>query len=157
MKGLESMKRILYSGLAALALLCLAGTWQPARTQEASSRTLKVKLHYSGTGLVDEKHKIFVFLFDTPDFVQGGDATPISWGSATAKDATITISAIPKSPVYLIAAYDPTGQYDASSPPPSGSSLAIYGKTPGQPDPIGIDAGKTTEIDVRFADDMKMP
>jgi hypothetical protein len=145
--------------VAALALLCLAGVWQQAQAQEKApaGRTLKVKLNYTGSGTVDEKHRIFLFIFDTPEFIKGDNAMPIAFGSGTAKDATVTVSDLATSPVYLIAIYDPTGAYDGMSKPPSGVSLGIYWKTPGEPGPIAIEAGKTTQIDLAFDDNVKMP
>ena len=88
------MRKYLHAMLAAMVLLCLAGVSQPGKAQEkpAAGRTLKVMLHYSGAGAVDEKHKIFVFVFDSPDFIQREDAMPIANDSGTAKDATLTFS-----------------------------------------------------------------
>jgi hypothetical protein len=145
--------------ITALALLFLAGAWQTGIAQEkaADARTLKVKLNYTGAGPVDEKHKIYLFLFDSPDFVKSHDVMPIGGENATAKDATVTFSAVGASPVYLVAVYDPTGGYEGMSEPPSGASLGMYSTTPGQPGPIAIDAGKTTKIDLPFDDSFKMP
>jgi hypothetical protein len=145
--------------LAALVLLGLAGVSQPGKAQDkaAGGRTLKVKLHFTGAGTVDQKHQIVLFLFDSPDFMQRNDAMPIARENATAKDVTVTFSDVAKSPVYLIAVYDPTGAYEGMSPPPSGSSLGMYGKTPGQVEPVNIDAGKTAQIDLAFDDSFKMP
>jgi len=144
----------------ALALLFLAAAWQTGSAQEkaAEGKTLKVKLNYTGAGPVDEKHKIYLFLFDTPDFVKTpSDAMPIGGENATAKDATVTFTAVSASPVYLVAIYDPTGGYEGMSAPPSGSSLGMYSKEPGQPGPIAIDASKPTKIDLAFDDSFKMP
>jgi hypothetical protein len=144
-------------------LLGLAGVWQRGQAQQKpaekapAGRTLKVKLNYSGAGTVDEKHKIFVFLFDSPDFVQRQDAMPIANGTGSAKDGTLTFSDLATSPVYLVAIYDPSGNYDGMSRPPSGASLAIYSKTAGAPEAIVIEAGKPTQIDVPFDDTIKMP
>jgi hypothetical protein len=145
--------------LAAMALLGLTGVWQPGKAQEkpAAGRTLKVKLNYTGAGAVDQKRKIFVFVFDTPDFVQREDAMPIANDSGTAKDATLTFSNLAASPVYLIAVYDPAGAYEGMSRPPSGASMGIFSKTPGQPAPVSIDAGKTAQVDLAFDDTAKMP
>ncbi len=142
----------------AIALLTLAFGFQSGKAQEkAASRTLKVKLHYTGAGTVDDKHKIFVFLFDSPDFVQG-NVMPVGAQNAAAKDETVTFSGIEKSPVYVVAAYDPTGGYDGQSgPPPSGSSLGLYTKEPPAPGPIAIDEGKTVQVDLPFDDTAKMP
>ena len=156
-------RKCLNTALAAAVMLCAAGVWQRAQAQDKpaekapAGRTLKVKLNYSGPGTVDEKHRIFVFVFDTPDFVRREDAMPIAFDSGSAKDATLTFSDVTTSPVYLIAIFDPTGGYEGMSKPPSGASLAIYGKTPGEPGPIVIEAGKTTQVDVAFDDTIKMP
>jgi len=136
--------------------LILASGFQPLRAQD-KARTLKVKLHYTGSGTVDDKHQIHVFLFDSPDFTQG-NAMPIGMQSASGKDETVTFSGIDKSPVYVAAVYDPTGGYDGQSgPPPSGSSLGMYTKEPPQPGPITIDEGKTAEVELPFDDTAKMP
>ena len=128
-----------------------------AQEKTSASRTLKVKLHYTGSGTIDEKHKILVFLFDSPAFMQG-DAMPFAMKSATSKDEIVTFSDVAKSPVYVTAVYDPTGGYDGQSgPPPSGASLGLYSKTPGQPAPVNLDEGKTVEIDLAFDDTTKMP
>ena len=83
---------------------------------------------------------------------------PTASQSGSAKDATVTFNDLASSPVYAVAVFDPTGGYDGQSgPPPSGSSMGMYGKTPGQPDPIKIDPGKTTEITLAFDDTAKMP
>ena len=58
-----------------------------ASEKTSASRTLKVKLHYTGTGTIDEKHKILVFLFDSPAFMQG-DVIPFAMKGAASKDAT---------------------------------------------------------------------
>lgn len=139
-------------------LLILASAFQPGKAQDKPKpRTLKVKLHYTGSGSVDDKHKIFVFLFDSPDFIQG-NAMPIGSQSAAGKDETVTFADLDKSPVYVACAYDPAGGYDGmSGPPPSGSSLGMYTKEPPQPGAIQIDEGKTVDVEVAFDDSSKMP
>lgn len=125
--------------------------------KEKGSRTLKVNVHYTGAGTVDEKHKIFVVVFDSPEFVKGG-VMPIAAQTATAKDEAVTFSDVATSPVYVATSYDPAGNYDGQSgPPPSGSSLGMYSRNPGTPEPIHIEAGKTAEVDVSFDDTVKMP
>jgi hypothetical protein len=147
------MKRRL---LVAMGICALAGL---AVAQESSKadRSLKVKLNYSGAGKVDAQHKIFLFLFDSPDFMQGG-AMPIASQTASAKDETVTFSGLSASVVYVAAAFDASGGYDGmSGPPPSGSSMGMYSKEPGKPAPINLEAGKTTEIELKFDDSSKMP
>jgi len=142
----------------AAALLILASGFQFGSAQDkTATRTLKVKVNYTGSGTVDEKHKIQVFLFDSPDFVQG-NAMPTGMQMIATKNGTVTFSDITGSPVYTAAIYDPTGGYDgASGPPPSGSSAGMYTKEPPKPGPIAIDPGKTVEIDLPFDDTVKLP
>jgi len=119
-------------------------------------RTLKVKLNYTGTGTVDDKHKIIVFVFDSPDFMQG-NAMPVGSQQASAKNGTLTFTDLASSPVYLTAVFDPTGQYEGMSAPPSGASMGLYSKTPGTPEPIKIEPGETVEVELAFDDTAKMP
>jgi len=113
-------------------------------------------MNYTGSGTVDEKHKIIVFLFDSPDFAQSSGVMPIGSDSTAAKNGTINFPDVGASPVYAVAVFDPTGDYDGQSgPPPSGCTVAMYG---GQtPEPIKIEPGKTVEIELAFDDSTKMP
>jgi hypothetical protein len=138
-----------------LGLAALAAQDKPPE-KAPGPRTLKVKLNYTGSGTVDDKHKIVVFVFDSPDFMQG-NAMPAGSQSTPSKNGGVTFSDVASSPVYLTAVFDPTGQYDGMSAPPSGSSLGLYGKTPGTPDPIKIDPGETVEVELTFDDTAKMP
>jgi hypothetical protein len=45
---------------------------------------------------------------------------------------------------------------DAESPPPDGSSLGLYSKTPGQATAIDLEPGKATKIELAFDDSVKM-
>ncbi len=157
------MKRLscLIFGLLSVALAAPAAPQdKPAEKpaeKKAASRTLKVKLNYTGSGTVDAEHRVMFFLFDTPEFMQGS-AMPIGSASASAKDETVVFSDVQTSPVYVVATYDPTGGYDGQSgPPPSGSSMGMYSKTPGTPEPVKIEPGETTEIELAFDDSFKMP
>jgi hypothetical protein len=153
------MKKSVGVLLGVAFLLFSVGATQLGHAQDKSSskRTLHVKLSYTGSGRVDDKHKILVFLFDSPDFVRGG-AAPFASMGATSKDGAVTFNDVAKSPVYVGTVYDPTGQYDGQAgPPPSGSSMGIYSKTPGEPAPVTIEPGKTVSVDVTFDDTVKMP
>src|SRR5258708_20215436 len=69
--------------------------------------TLQVQLHYTGSGTVDDTHKIFVALWDSSSFADGA-AIPVAVQSATSKNATVTFSDVQKVPAYVIPAYNPT-------------------------------------------------
>jgi len=149
-------RMLLAAGALGLSAMVLSAQ-QTKPEEKPAGRTLKAKMNYTGAGTVDEKHKIFLFVFDSPDFMQGG-SMPIGSGSTNAKDGLITVSELSVSPVYVAVTYDPTGGYDGQSgPPPSGASMGLYAKTPGTPEPVKIEPGKTAEITVTFDDSFKMP
>jgi len=154
------MKKMLYAAFAVLVLGLVAAVWQPefAQDKAAKGRALKVKLHYTGSGTVDEKHKILTFLFDSPEFVRGGAVIPFAVKDAASKDGVVTFTDVQHSPVYVSSVYDPSGGYDGQSgPPPTGSSLGLYSTNSGAPAPVKPEEGKTVEIDITFDDSAKMP
>ncbi len=148
------MKRRSWLLLVTVAALgCLGASAQ----EKKEPSTLKLKVNYTGTGTVDEKHPVIVFLFESADFVQGG-SMPFAMQQATTKSATLTFKDITAPNVYIAAAYTADGSYDGQSgPPPSGASMGLYGKTPGTPDPVKMEAGKTSEAELTFDDTAKMP
>ena len=154
MKG-HTVRKYLYLALGLSVIGCMAAQ-DKAPEKAPAPRTLKVKLNYTGTGTVDEKHKIIVFVFDSPDFMQG-NAMPVGAQATASKNGTVTFSDLASSPVYVSTVFDPTGQYEGMSAPPSGSSMGLYGKTPGTPDPVKIEPGETAEIELAFDDTAKMP
>ena len=125
-----------------------------ANAQTGSSK-LMVQVSYTGSGKVDESHKIYVVLWDNPDFVRSSAAPPIVVKGVTSKSAMAEFDDIQKNPVYVSKAYDPTGKWDAMSPPPNGSSLGLYAKEPGTPSPVQLQPGKTTTISAKFDDSNK--
>ncbi len=149
------MRNYLFLALGLSILGCVAAQ-EKAPEKAPASRTLKVTLNYTGAGTVDDKHKIMVFVFDSPDFMQG-NAMPVGQQATASKSGTVTFTDLATSPVYLSAVYDPTGQYEGMSAPPSGSSLGLYAKTAGTPEPIKIEPGATAEVEMAFDDTAKMP
>ncbi len=141
--------RRLFVICGALLLGALMASAQPGLT-------LQVQLHYTGSGTVDETHKIFVALWDSASFTDGDGGPPVAVQSTTSKNGTVTFSDVQKVPAYISAAYDPTGNWDAQSAPPSGSSLGMYSKTPPKPEPINIEPGKTAKVTISFDDSNKV-
>ena len=150
------MKRTFCAVGIAVLLLCVAVRLESARAQEGSPlRGLRVTVHYRGSGTVDEKHKILVFLFDSPEFVRG-NAMAFAVMSTNSKDGTAIFNDVPKSPAYIGTVYEPSGSYaERQGPPPPGSSLGMYSKTPGQPAPVKVEAGKTVSVELTFDDSVK--
>lgn len=150
------MKATLLGTFAVVLGLLLSSPRVSVGQNSNAGSKLDVHLNYSGSGTVDEKHKIYFVLWDSPDFARGGGSMPTALQPSSSKDGTVTFDNLTKTPVYVSAAYDPSGQWDAQSPPPEGSSLGIYTKTPGQPEPVQLTPGKTARIDLAFDDSVKM-
>lgn len=150
------MKRTFCAAGIAVLLLGVAVKLEFARAQEGSPlRGLRVTVHYRGSGTVDEKHKILVFLFDSQEFARG-NAMAFAVMSTNSKDGTVTFNDVPKSPAYIGTVYEPSGSYaERQGPPPPGSSLGMYSKTPGQPAPVKVEAGKTVSVELTFDDSVK--
>src|SRR5258706_16005602 len=143
---LRPMKR-----LSVLFVVLLVGALS-ATAQQGS--TLQVQLHYTGSGTVDATHKIFVALWDSEDHNSG---PPAEVKSTTSKNGMATFAYVKKVPAYVSAAYDPSGQWAASGPPPTGASLGMYSKAPPKPDPITVSPGKVTKVTISFDDTAKVP
>jgi hypothetical protein len=61
-------------------------------------------------------------------------------------------------PAYLSAAYEPRGTWDSESgPPPSGTSVGMFSKTPPKPEPIDAAAGKSVTVKISFDDTTRLP
>lgn len=151
------IRKKLVAAVGGVLLLCAAFTAWKGNAQEGSPlRGLRVTVHYKGSGTVDEKHKILVFLFDSPEFGHS-NVMPFAVMSTPSKDGTVTFNDVAKSPAYVGTVYDPSGGYaERQGPPPPGSSLGMYSKTPGQPAPVKVEAGKTVSVEVTFDDSAKM-
>lgn len=134
-----------------LFVLLAAGTL--AQTG-GDKRTIQVDVTYTGAGTVDANHKIYVALWDSTDLSSG---PPAAVQSLASKRGSVTFSNVQKVPAYTSLAYDPTGVWDAQTPPPSGASLGMYGKNPPTPDPIDVAPGKTTKVAISFNDSVKVP
>ncbi len=143
---------------AAIFLSLLFGMPRPALAQDSAAGAGKLEVHvkYEGPGTVDEKHKIYVVLWDSPDFISGGGTAPVAVLSMSSNGGTVTFADVKKSPAYVSAVFDAKGTWDLAGPPPDGSPLGLYMKTPGQPEPIEIKAGKTVTIEFSFDDSIKM-
>jgi hypothetical protein len=126
----------------------------PAQDQSAK---LEVQVSYTGSGTVDESRKVYVVLWDNPNFVtEEAGAPPIGLKGVSSKSASVPFDDVQVNPVYVSMVYDPSGKWDAQSPPPSGSPLGFYATEPGKPAPVKLEAGKTTKIPATFDDSFKM-
>lgn len=141
-----------------LAVAVMAGAAAVAQAQDSvEGGKLKVTVEYKGTsGTVDKDHKIWVWLFDTPNI--SADSMPLAVGALNENKATYKFIALPKQ-IYIAAAFDTQGGYDGSSgPPPTGTPLTIHGSTGmGVPASAVDTGGDDAAVTVTFDDTIKMP
>ena len=133
-----------------IGTLVLATVFAVAQT----GRTIQVGIAYTGSGTVNASHKIYVALWDYADF---NGAPPVAVTSLDSKSGTVTFTDVQKVPAYVSAAYDPTGKWEAQSPPPSGSSVGMYSTNPPTPTSIEVEPGKTAKVKIAFDDSNKVP
>ena len=158
--------------LVLMTLVVLALTDVSTKAANAH-RTLKVKLNYSGAGIVDEKHKIYVLLFDANPYTakrlvdSTSNTTPpapatdvchiLRRQGSSGKNETLTFNDLGVSPVYAAAFLDEAGSYDGASDPASGSPMGSYGKAPDKVEPIKLEEGKAVEVVLGFDDSSRTP
>jgi hypothetical protein len=140
----------LCSTLGVFALFAVGALAQTS----ASKRTIQVDINYTGSGTVDANHRVYVALWDSSD-MSGGP--PVAVLSVNSRKGAVTFSDVQRVPAYVSAAFDPTGSWDAQSPPPSGASLGMYSKNPPNPEPIDVAPGKTVKVAITFDDSAKVP
>jgi hypothetical protein len=163
---------ILLTLIAALAPLVLAGG-QASAKPEASRRTLKVKLNYTGVGVVDDKHRIYVILADanpytsstlidatsqpTPPAAQAGVAHMFARQDAAGKDKTVVFRELSVSPVYVVAFFDKDGTSNGNLESASHVPMGAFGTLPDKLEPVKIEPGKTVQVVLAFDDSKTTP
>ena len=130
----------------------------PTLRAQSKGSIVIVQVSYTGSGSVDDSHKIYVALWDSPDFAtHPADVMPLDTKAVAAKSAEARFGNVSSDQVYISLVYDPTGTYDGDSAPPAGASIGFYSAQPGLPSPITLHPGKTTIVAVKLDDSIKMP
>ena len=171
-EGTVKFRNSLFVLFVAACLLPFLGTRRPLQAAPPE-RTLKIKLNYTGTGVVDEKHKIYVLLFDanpvmastlidstsqsTPPAPAAGVSHIIARESTATKDGAITFHAVAVSPVYAMFFFDRTGTYNGHADPSSGSPMGLYGVPPDKLEAILLAPGKPAQVIFSFDDSRLTP
>ena len=113
---------------------------------------VKVAVTYKGKGAVDAKHRIWVWLFDTPDI--GPGSMPIAELSIDSNGGAVTFDGIDVKRVYIAVAFDESGTMNGNAPPPSGSPIGILLSQEGTPRGVAPDE---EAVSVIFDDSQRMP
>jgi hypothetical protein len=114
--------------------------------------TVKVTVNYKGKGTVDAKHRVWVWLFASPDI--GPGSMPIAELSIEANGTVATFDGIDAERVWIAAAYDESGSMSGNAPPPSGSPVGVFVSTEGAPKSV---APGESAVLLTFDDSFRMP
>jgi hypothetical protein len=128
------------SALGAAALVKAAGT-------------VTVTLTYKGKGTVDGSHRIWVWLFTSPDL--GPNSMPIAELSVDSNGGEATFEGISAERVWIAAAFDEQGVMSGNAPPPSGIPVGVYMGSDGAPKSV-VPGDAATAV-LTFDDAFRMP
>jgi hypothetical protein len=149
------MKKVLTIVTAALWL----GAAQPGGALSASADarvtdgTVKVTVHYKGKGKVDPSHKIWVWLFDSPNI--GPGSMPIGQVALDKNDTDAVFDAGAATQVWIAVAYDESGAMTGEGPPPTGTPIGILTSKEGAPAPVT--PGDKGTVSLTFDESIRMP
>jgi len=144
--------------LTVVVAVMLAGLAQPSASLTAAllatpaAGTVKVTIHYTGKGKVDASHKVWVWLFDTPNI--GPGAMPIDQVSIDKNDTDAVFQGVATEKVYVAAAFDESGSMMGDAPPPTGTPIGILGVNGA---PSAIASGAKDAAVLTFNDTLRMP
>ena len=146
----------LAGALAACALCSFIVSPAPAHAQDTTdAQRVSVTVKYAGAGSVDATHRLWVWLFDTPNI--GSGSIPLHEASLDKNGGTATFNAVTAKQVYVAVAFDEGGGFQGQAPPPSGSPIALYGVTSAEAKPTPVSPGAKGMITVAFDDAQRMP
>ena len=119
-----------------------------------TSNDVKVTVKYTGKGMVDADHRLWVWLFTTPDINAG--SIPIAEQSIQKNGGVATFPNLAEKEVFIAVAYDEKGGFGGNAPPPPGSPVALYGAKGPQDKPAAVVPGPKGSVTVTFADAQRM-
>lgn len=147
------MKKVLT--LAVVALLIAVVAPPPAALDAAAvtAGTVKVTIHYTGKGKVDASHKLWVWVFDSPNI--GAGSMPVAEVSLEANDTEAVFDGIVVGKAYIGAAFDEEGSMRGEGPPPTGTPIGILMGSDGVP--IAVVPDGAAPVVLSFDDSIRMP
>jgi hypothetical protein len=149
MKQIAPFAFVLLMATAAMHLTTAVAASAGARV---AAGTVKVTVNYKGKGTVDATHRIWVWLFTSPDI--GPGSMPIAELSISANGELATFDGVNAERVWIAVAFDESGTMSGSAPPPSGSPVGLF---------VGSDAAPASvapggpAVTMTFDDSVRMP
>jgi hypothetical protein len=121
-------------------------------TAQVAAGTVTVTVTYKGKGTVDASHKLWVYLFDTPNI--GAGVMPLGQIALDKSGANAVFHNVTGDKVYVAVAFDESGAMMGDAPPPSGSPIGILMGSDGAPS--AVTPGAKAAV-LNFDDTIRMP
>jgi hypothetical protein len=139
--------------VVAVLIAALAQFSAPLVAAPAGAGTVKVTIHYTGKGRVDASHKLWVWVFDSPNI--GPGSMPLDQISIDKNDTDAVFQGVGIDKVYIAAAFDESGSMMGDAPPPTGTPIGILSGDNGAP--IPVTSGAKDAVALTFNDNFRMP
>jgi hypothetical protein len=139
--------------LMATAAMHLSTVIAASAGARVAAGSVKVTINYKGKGTVDGSHRVWVWLFASPDI--GPNAMPIAELWVDNNGGVVTFDGLTAGRVWIAAAFDEQGTMTGNAPPPSGSPVGLYVGSDGAP--RGVVPGDSTAAVLTFDDSQRMP
>jgi hypothetical protein len=149
---MKSVVTTMLSALLAAGAMGGAARLHAAIPDHSAAGAVKVTIDYKGKGTVDGSHRVWVWLFETPDI--GPGAIPIAQMTVE-KNGDVAVFDVSHEKVWIAVAYDEKGVMGGDAPPPSGTPIGIYATATGAPEAVTAGAGGA--VVVTFDDSLRMP
>ena len=117
-----------------------------------SAGSVKVTVNYTGAGKIDGAHRVWVWLFETPEI--GPGSIPIAEMSVE-KNGEAASFEVGNERVWIAVAYDEKGVMTGNAPPAPGSPIGIHASSTGAPE--AVTPGAKGAIVLTFDDSQRMP
>lgn len=149
------MKRIATLAIATLLAVASqqAGVVAATAGVRVTAGSVKVTINYKGEGTVDGSHRLWVWLFSSPDI--GPGSMPIAEMSIDTNGGVAVFDGVTAERVWIAAAFDEQGTMSGNAPPPPGSPVGLYVGSDGAP--RGVTPGDTADAVLTFDDSQRMP
>lgn len=149
---MKSIAALVVATVMAAGVSGETGRLHAAAPDGSAAGAVTVTVNYTGKGTVDASHRVWVWLFDSPDI--GPGSIPIAEMSVEKNGGAATFE-VGSERVWIAVAYDQNGGMSGSAPPASGSPIGIYSTSGGAPD--AVTPGAKGAVAVTFDDSQRMP
>jgi hypothetical protein len=146
------MKKALTLALAML-LVSLAQPAGSLNAEPVAAGAVKVTVHYKGKGKVDASHKLWVWVFDTPNI--GAGSMPLDQIALDKNGIDAVFEGVVADKVWIAAAFDEGGVMQGDAPPPPGSPIGLLLGKDGAP--LAVTSGAKDAVVLTFDDSQRMP